>query len=180
MPSRTLENTTVRAIYKITLVLRFNFTFAEREAVRPAEREALYYLHRVLVVGNTSLSERGREAPKSLGVLGVIEASANIGYSGSVCSCRRPSFCASFFSCVLGCARRLPPSFIVQGGEDYMCPISTRLPFSLPPHGLGENSWLSLSPSAVEHGVRRGHRPCESFRPCPERILIMWRQSTAW
>ena len=46
-----------------------------KEAVRPAEREALYYLHRVLVVGDTSLSERGREAPKSLDVLGVIEAS---------------------------------------------------------------------------------------------------------
>ena len=50
-----------------------------KEAVCPAEREALYYLHRMLVVGDTSLSERGREAPKSLGVLGVIEASANIG-----------------------------------------------------------------------------------------------------
>ena len=49
-----------------------------KEDVRPAEREALYYLHRVLVVGDTSLSERGREAPKSLGVLGVIEASANV------------------------------------------------------------------------------------------------------
>ena len=66
-----------------------------KEAIRPAEREALYYLHRVLVVGDTSLSERGREAPKSLGVLGVTEASANIGCSGSVCSCRRPSFRAS-------------------------------------------------------------------------------------
>ena len=58
-----------------------------KEAVRPAEREALYYLHRVLVVGDTSLSERGREAPKSLAVLGVIEASANSGWSESVCSC---------------------------------------------------------------------------------------------
>ena len=32
-----------------------------KEAVRPAEREALYYLHRVLVVGDTSLSEREEE-----------------------------------------------------------------------------------------------------------------------
>ena len=45
----------------------------------------------VLVVGGTSLSERGRGAPKSLDVLGVIEASANIGWSDSVCSRRRYS-----------------------------------------------------------------------------------------
>ena len=62
-----------------------------KEAVRPAEREALYYLHQVIVVGDTSLSERGREAPKSLGVLGVIEVSANIGCSESVSSCYRSS-----------------------------------------------------------------------------------------
>ena len=37
-----------------------------KEAIRPAEREAMYYLHQVLVVGDTSLSERGSEAPKSL------------------------------------------------------------------------------------------------------------------
>ena len=32
-----------------------------KEDVRPTEREALYYLHRVLVVGDTSLSEREEE-----------------------------------------------------------------------------------------------------------------------
>ena len=37
-----------------------------KEAVRPAEREPLYYLHHVLV-GDTSLSERGRDDHKSLG-----------------------------------------------------------------------------------------------------------------
>ena len=45
----------------------------------------------VLVVGGTSLSERGKGAPKSLDVLGVIEASANIGWSESVCSHHRYS-----------------------------------------------------------------------------------------
>ena len=45
------------------------------------------------------------------------------------------------------------------------------------PRGPEENSWSSLSPSAVGHGAGRGHRPCESSRPCPERILVLWRQS---
>ena len=40
----------------------------------------------MLVVGGTSLCERGREAPKTLGVLGLIEASANIGRV-RVCAC---------------------------------------------------------------------------------------------
>ena len=41
------------------------------------------------------------------------------------------------------------------------------------PLGPGENSGSSLSPSAVEHGVSRGHRPRESFRPCPECVLVL-------
>jgi len=47
----------------------------------------------MLVVGDTSLSEseRGREALKSLGVLGVIEASANIGS----CECEWEFACVS-------------------------------------------------------------------------------------
>jgi len=49
-----------------------------------------------------------------------------------------------------------------------------------PPRGPGENSWSSLSPSAVGHGVSHGHRPCKSFHPCPECVLVLWRQSTAW
>jgi len=48
------------------------------------------------------------------------------------------------------------------------------------PRGPGENSWSSLSPSDVGHGASHAHRPCESFRPCPERVLVMWCQSTAW
>ena len=48
------------------------------------------------------------------------------------------------------------------------------------PLGPEENNWSTLSPSAVGHGAGRGHRPCESFRPCPERVLVLWRQSMAW
>ena len=48
------------------------------------------------------------------------------------------------------------------------------------PRGPEENSGSSLSPSTVEHGVSRGHRPCESLHPCPERIPILWRQVMAW
>ena len=44
----------------------------------------------VLVIGGTSLSERGREAPKSLDVLELIEASANMGWCE--CECIRVSF----------------------------------------------------------------------------------------
>ena len=45
------------------------------------------------------------------------------------------------------------------------------------PRGPGENGWSSLSPSAVGRGASCGHRPSESFRPCPERVLVLWRQS---
>ena len=49
---------------------------------------ALYYLAPgVLVVGDTSLSERGREAPKSLDALELIEASANMGRGECECVC---------------------------------------------------------------------------------------------
>jgi hypothetical protein len=48
------------------------------------------------------------------------------------------------------------------------------------PCSPGENSWSSLSPSTLGHGASHSHRPCESFRPCPERVLVLWRQSTAW
>ena len=73
-----------------------------KEAVRPAEREPLYYLHHVLV-GDTSLSERGRGAPNSLDVLGVIKASANIsGMSTCVLVVViRPSPCADTFLLLL-------------------------------------------------------------------------------
>ena len=42
------------------------------------------------VVGDTSLSERGREAPKSLDELELIEASVNMGWCE--CECIRVSF----------------------------------------------------------------------------------------
>ena len=103
----------------------------------------------MLVVGGTSLCGRGREAPKSLSVLELIETSVNIGRVRV-----RPPFRCVFW----------PPPFIDQGGEDYTCRISTGS--SLPPDP-GENSWSFLSPSAVEHGVGRGRRPCESSDCAP-------------
>ena len=42
----------------------------------------------VLAVGGTSLSERGREAPKSLDALELIEASANMGRGECECVCQ--------------------------------------------------------------------------------------------
>jgi len=45
-----------------------------------------------------------------------------------------------------------------------MCRRSTGSSFSPDP---GKNSWQLLSPGVVEHGVRHGHHPCESFRPLP-------------
>ena len=48
------------------------------------------------------------------------------------------------------------------------------------PRGPEENNGSSLSQSTVEHGISRGHRPCESLRLCPERVPILWRQATAW
>ena len=78
--------------------------------------------------------------------LGLIETGANI----ERCSGREPVFlCPN---------EALPPPFIDQGGESYTCRTSTgRLPPS-----PGENSWSSLSPSAVERGVGRGRRACVS------------------
>ena len=49
--------------------------------------------------------------------------------------------------------------------------ISEAVYFS--PRGPGENSWSSLSLNTVGHGVSHGHRPCESFRPRPERVLVL-------
>ena len=49
-------------------------------------RGTLYYLAPgVLVVGGTSLTERRREAPKSLDELELIEASANVRRGECVC-----------------------------------------------------------------------------------------------
>ena len=83
----------------------------------------------VLVVGGTSVSERGKEAPKSLDVLGVIEVSANIG------SCE----CECEFACVRSC---VSPSFYrpKEGRITYVHEQWSRL---LPPES-GENSWRSL------------------------------------
>jgi len=86
----------------------------------------------VLVVGGTSLSERGRGAPKSLDVLGVIEASASIGWSERV-------FLSSLFRVAHAGP---PPHFTDQGGGSYMCRRSTGSSFSPNP---GKNSWQLLS-----------------------------------
>ena len=99
-----------------------------------------------------------REALRYLGVLGVIEASANIG---------------GVSTCLLVVVRSIPPSpFIGSRRKGYMNGGSVRSSTS---HlrGLGVNNWSSLSPSAVEHGVSHGHRPRESFRPCPEHVLVL-------
>ena len=45
---------------------------------------------------------------------------------------------------------------------------------------LPQSGEEQLAALVIEHDIRRGHRPCESFRPCPVRVLILWRQPTAW
>ena len=60
----------------------------------------------VLVVEGTSLSERGREAPKSLDMIGVIEASANI----RSCECE----------CEFACVRLSALSLCVSVSPGYM------------------------------------------------------------
>ena len=77
------------------------------------------------------------------------------------------------------CSIRSPLLLLwTQGGRVTCMGISEVVYFS--PRSPGENSWSSLSPSAVEHGISCGHRPCESLRPFPERVPILWRQATAW
>jgi len=90
------------------------------------------------------LCGRGREAPKSLEVLGVIEASADIGRGE----------CACVFCLCLPASSFCRPR---REGEGYTCRMS--MGSSLLPPDLGENSWSSLPPSAVEHGIGRGRRP---------------------
>ena len=85
----------------------------------------------------------------------MIEASANIGGAST---------------CVL-VVLSVPPSPFYRLKEEglHAWGISEVVYFS--PRGPEENNGSSLSQSAVGHGASHGHRPCESFRPCPERIL---------
>ena len=97
------------------------------------------------------MSERGREAPKSLDVLELIEAGANMGR----CECE--CVCVCFARAPLSPQRELASSFyrLKEGRVTCTGDLKSR-PF-LPESG--ENSWWFLLSSAVEHGAGCGRNP---------------------